>query len=34
VQHLEARREWGRALLNDLSAASPNLQLGGAPAQK
>ena len=34
VQHLEARREWGRALLNDLSAASPDLQLGGAPAQK
>ncbi|PYS84451.1 MAG: hypothetical protein DMF67_05075 [Acidobacteria bacterium] len=34
VQHLEARREWGRALLNDLSAASPNLQLGDAPPQK
>jgi pSer/pThr/pTyr-binding forkhead associated (FHA) protein len=31
VQHLEARREWGRALLNDLSAASPNLQLNNAP---
>ena len=31
VQHLEARREWGRALLNDLSAASPNLQLSDAP---
>ncbi|MFL6258006.1 MAG: FHA domain-containing protein [Pyrinomonadaceae bacterium] len=29
VQHLEARREWGRALLNDLSAASPNLQHSG-----
>jgi hypothetical protein len=25
VQHQQARREWGRALLNDLSAASPNL---------
>ena len=34
VQHLEARREWGRALLNDLSAASPNLQLSDAPIQK
>jgi hypothetical protein len=34
VQHLEARREWGRALLNDLSAASPNLQLGGEPARR
>jgi hypothetical protein len=33
VQHLEARREWGSALLNDLSAASPDLQ-PGAPAQK
>ena len=31
VQHLQARREWGRALLNDLSAASPNLRLGGEP---
>ena len=30
VQHLQARREWGRALLNDLSAASPDLQLGDA----
>lgn len=29
VQHLQARREWGRALLNDLSAASP--ELGTAP---
>jgi hypothetical protein len=25
VQHLQARREWGRALLNDLTAASPEL---------
>lgn len=25
VQHPQARREWGRALLNDLSAASPEL---------
>ncbi|HEY0169665.1 MAG TPA: FHA domain-containing protein [Pyrinomonadaceae bacterium] len=32
VQHLQARREWGRALLKDLSAASPNLQPGGEPA--
>ncbi|HEX8284389.1 MAG TPA: FHA domain-containing protein [Pyrinomonadaceae bacterium] len=32
VQHLRARREWGRALLNDLSAAPPNLQtVGEAP---
>jgi hypothetical protein len=30
VQHLQARREWGRALLNDLSAASPDLQPGDA----
>jgi hypothetical protein len=29
VQHIQARREWGRALLNDLSAASP--ELGTAP---
>lgn len=29
VQHLQARREWGRALLNDLSAAAP--ELGTAP---
>ncbi len=29
VQHLQARREWGRALLNDLSAAKP--ELGTAP---
>jgi hypothetical protein len=29
VQHPQARREWGRALLNDLSAASPELQLSG-----
>jgi hypothetical protein len=34
VQHLEARREWGRTLLNDLSAASPNLQLGGEPTRR
>ena len=34
VQHLQARREWGRALLNDLSAASPALQLSGEPATK
>jgi FHA domain/Class III cytochrome C family len=27
VQHVEARREWGGALLNDLSATSPNLSL-------
>ncbi|MDT5294276.1 MAG: hypothetical protein QOJ76_1156 [Acidobacteriota bacterium] len=26
VQHLQARREWGRALLNDLSAASPDYE--------
>jgi hypothetical protein len=32
VQHLYARREWGRALLNDLSAASPDLRLGGDAA--
>jgi hypothetical protein len=25
VQHLQARREWGRALLNDLTAAKPEL---------
>ena len=31
VQHLHARREWGRALLNDLSAASPELRLGDPP---
>jgi hypothetical protein len=30
VQHLQARREWGRALLNDLSAASPELRTGDA----
>lgn len=29
VQHPQARREWGRALLNDLSAAQPGLQLSG-----
>jgi hypothetical protein len=29
VQHPQARREWGRALLNDLTAASPTL--GTAP---
>jgi hypothetical protein len=29
VQHPQARREWGHALLNDLSAASPSL--GAAP---
>ncbi|HEX8146187.1 MAG TPA: FHA domain-containing protein [Pyrinomonadaceae bacterium] len=29
VQHPLARREWGRALLNDLSAAQPGLQLSG-----
>ncbi|HEX8191221.1 MAG TPA: FHA domain-containing protein [Pyrinomonadaceae bacterium] len=29
VQHPQARREWGRSLLNDLSAASP--ELGAAP---
>ncbi len=27
VQHPQARREWGRALLNDLSAAQPNLSM-------
>ena len=31
VQHPQARREWGRALLNDLSAASP--ELGTGPQQ-
>jgi hypothetical protein len=34
VQHLQARREWGRALLNDLSAASSNLQLSDTPTQQ
>jgi pSer/pThr/pTyr-binding forkhead associated (FHA) protein len=29
VQHPESRRAWGGALLNDLSASSPNLQTGG-----
>lgn len=29
VQHPQARREWGRALLNDLTAASPDLQHNG-----
>jgi predicted component of type VI protein secretion system len=33
VQHLQARREWGRALLIDLSAASPDLQVGDATTQ-
>jgi hypothetical protein len=30
VQHPLARREWGRALLNDLTAASPNFRTGDA----
>jgi hypothetical protein len=34
VQHLYARREWGRALLNDLTAASPNLATGGDAAPR
>jgi hypothetical protein len=33
VQHVLARREWGRSLLNDLTAASPNFTTGGASPQ-
>lgn len=34
VQHPLARREWGRALLNDLSAATPDFRLGDSAAPR